>query len=278
MIKKKKSNITDLADTNFKKLSIQVSLNGLSFCVADTVSHNVLHSDIISFQEECLPEKLLNHLKALFQKYQLDEMKFDEVSVIHRNTLFTLVPKPLFDQNSLSDYLKFNTKILPNDALAFDEFDHQDMVNVYVPYTNVNNYIYELFGEFTFFHDGTIIISTLLNNADSSENPICYVHVSDTQLDICILDSKKLLLYNSFQYKTKEDFTYYVLFVLEQLELDVSTVNVKFFGAIEEDDPAYSMCLNYINNMVIFIPSGQRYMPLEPTNEARIDFTVLNSL
>lgn len=278
MIKKKKSNITDLADTNFKKLSIQVSLNGLSFCVADTVSHNVLHSDIISFQEECLPEKLLNHLKALFQKYQLDEMKFDEVSVIHRNTLFTLVPKPLFDQNSLSDYLKFNTKILPNDALAFDEFDHQDMVNVYVPYTNVNNYIYELFGEFTFFHDGTIIISTLLNNADSSENPICYVHVSDTQLDICILDSKKLLLYNSFQYKTKEDFTYYVLFVLEQLELDVSTVNVKFFGAIEEDDPAYSTCLNYINNMVIFIPSGQRYMPLEPTNEARIDFTVLNSL
>lgn len=278
MIKKKNNKRTDIADTNFKKLSIQVSLNGLSFCVADTVSQQVVQADTLRFQEECLPEKLVHHLKALFQKYRIDEMKFDEVSVIHRNTLFGLVPKPLFDPNALSDYLKFNTKLFANDTLAFDEFDHEDLVNVYVPYTNVNNYIYELFGEFTFFHDATIIISTLLNNADNKENPICYVHVSDTQLDICILDGKKLLLYNSFPYETKEDFTYYVLFVLEQMELEVSTVHVKFFGAIEEDDPRYVMCLNYMNNGVIFIPSGQRYMTFLPTNEARIDFTVLNSL
>ena len=144
MTKKRKNNSTDISDTNFKKLSIQVSLNGLSFCVADTVSHQVLLSDTIIFQEELNPEELLSHLIGLFKKHELEEKSFDEVILIHRNTLFGLVPKPLFDPNTLTDYLKFNTKLFSNDALAFDEVEHEDMVNVYVPYTNVNNYIYDL--------------------------------------------------------------------------------------------------------------------------------------
>lgn len=278
MIKKRKNNSIDLSDTNFKKLSIQVSLNGLSFCVADTVSHQVVLSDRLSFPEELNPEEMLRHLKELFATHRIEEKQFAEVGVIHRNMLFGLVPKSLFDSNSVSEYLKFSTQLFSNDVLEYDEVEHQDMVNVYVPYTNVNNYIYDLFGEFTFFHDATIIVSSLMNAKDETDKPICYVHVSERQLDICVLERKKLILYNSFSYETKEDFAYYILFVLEQLALDVTKIKVKFFGAIEEDDPRYGICLNYIENMIIFIPSGQHYMPLGDEDEARIDFTVLNSL
>ena len=278
MIEKRIKNSNDISDTNFKKLSIQVSLNGLSFCVADTVSHQVLLSDTINFPEELNPEEMLTHLKGLFKKYKLDDKSFDEITVIHRNRLFGLVPKPLFNPDLLSDYLKFNTKLFSNDALTYDEVEHQDMVVVYVPYTNVNNYIYDLFGEFNFFHDGTIIISSLLNTVGNLDMPICFVHVSEKQMDICVATNKKLLLYNSFSYETKEDFIYYLRFAFEQLELDSANVPVKFFGAIEEDDDCYTLCLNYIANMVIFIPSAQNDLQLAQHNENRIDFTVLNSL
>ena len=278
MTKKKKNSSLNIADKNFKKLSIQVSLNGLSFCVADTVLQKVLFSDSVDFLEEKNPMLVLDELKILFQEHQLNNMEFDEVVVVHRNTLFGLVPKSLFNADHLFEYLKFNTKVLGTDVLSFDVVENHELVNVYVPYMNINNYIYELFGEFTYMHNGTVLLQSLMNNQTQNQETICYVHVSKNQLDITVLDQRKLLLYNSFLYTTKEDFAYYLLFVLEQLELDSKTAIVKLFGSIEEDDPTFQLCFSYIQNLSIFAPSSPQLIKLGEPESKSIDFTLINTI
>jgi len=278
MTKKQSNNSLRIADKNFKKLSIQVSLNGLSFCVADTVSQELLFSDRVEFSEEKNPMILRDELDQLFQKHQLDAIKFDEVIVIHRNTLFGLVPKSLFNSNNLQEYLKFNTKVLATDVLSYDEVENHDLVNVYVPYMNINNYIYELFGEFTYMHNGTVLLQSLLNNQSQNQETTCYVHVNKFQLDITVLNQRRLLLYNSFMYNTKEDFVYYLLFVLEQLDLDPKISIVKLFGSIEEDDDIFQLCYTYIQHVSIFAPSPPQLINLGEHAINSIDFTLINTL
>ncbi|MFX0557699.1 DUF3822 family protein [Maribacter sp. CXY002] len=278
MIKNKINKGLDIADKNFKKLSIQVSLNGLSFCVADTVSHKVLMSDTLFFKEELNPISTKAELEKLFRKHKLDEQQFDDVVVVHRNTLFGLVPKPLFNADTLAQYLRYNTTILANDELAYDELGNQDIVNVYVPYMNINNYVYEIFGEFTYLHNGTVLIQSLLDLYGNQKDPICYVHVGKGQMDVAVISQRKLQLYNSFIFETKEDFAYFLLFVLEQLDLDTETVAVKLFGTIEEDDPIFELCYTYIKNIGIFVPSSPHHMELGEPQAEVIDFTVLNAL
>jgi hypothetical protein len=278
MIKKEINKGLDIADKNFKKLSIQVSLNGLSFCVADTVLQKVLFSDSVDFLEEKNPMLVLDELKILFQEHQFNNMEFDEVVVVHRNILFGLVPKSLFNPDHLFEYLKFNTKVLGTDVLSYDMVENHELVNVYVPYMNINNYIYELFGEFTYMHNGTVLLQALMNNQTQNQETICYVHVSKSQLDITVLDQRKLLLYNSFLYATKEDFAYYLLFVLEQLELEPKTAIVKLFGSIEEDDPIYQLCFSYIQNISIFAPSSPQLIKLGEPELKSIDFTLINTI
>ncbi len=278
MTKKEIKPSEDIADKNFKKLSIQVSLNGLSFCVADTVSQKLLYSDSMLFHEELNPLTLLVELKKLFQKHDLLQKQFDEVIVVHRNTLFGLVPKSLFNADEISSYLQFNAKVLPTDVFAYDEVEHQDIINVYVPYMNVNNYVYDLYGEFTYVHNGTVLIQSLLSNQGNANTTVCYAHVSKKQLDITVISQKKLLLFNSFLYETKEDFTYYLLFVLEQLELNTEEVPVKLFGVIEEDDPVFKLCYEYVQNISIFAPAYPHHFELGEPEIASIDFTVLNTL
>jgi hypothetical protein len=278
MTRKTINNRLDIADKNFKKLSIQVSLNGLSFCVADTVLQKLLFSDSVDFLEEKNPMMVLDELKKLFQEHELNNMEFDEVVVVHLNTLFGLVPKSLFNADHLLEYLKFNTKVLATDVLSYDIVENHELVNVYVPYMNINNYIYELFGEFTYMHNGTVLLQSLMNNQTQTQKTICYVHVTKNQLDITVLDQRKLLLYNSFLYATKEDFAYYLLFVLEQLELDPKTALVKLFGAIEEDDPIFKLCFSYIQNISIFAPSSPQLIKLGELESKSIDFTLINTI
>jgi len=273
----KRTNIEDIAPTGdaFKKLSIQVGLNGLSFCALDTISNKVLAFKKLPFQTVST-SYLLKELKSVLNENNLVGIKFSEVVVVHKNNMFSLVPKTLFNKDELANYLKFNTKIVTNDLIAYDEIPHHDMVNVYVPFTNVNNYIFELFGEFEFKHMGTVLITSLINQRRTPHEPVCYVQVSEREMELVIVSDKKLLFYNHFEYSTNEDFLYYLLFSLEQLQLNLQKVQLKLFGQVEEGDPLYGLCYQYIKNVSVFVPTNSAY-PLELEDNQAIDFTVLSS-
>ncbi|NNK18825.1 MAG: DUF3822 family protein, partial [Maribacter sp.] len=115
MTKKKINKEEDNSLDNYNKLSIQVSLNGLSFCVLDTIGNRILKSDRLVFEKNLSPLELRENLEQLVKMHKLDSSYFSEVVVVHSNNLFSLVPKSLFDAEELANYLKFNTKILAND-------------------------------------------------------------------------------------------------------------------------------------------------------------------
>ncbi len=276
MTEEVKNNVADNAAQEFNKLSIQVSLSGLSFCVLDTISNSILDSGKLVFEKERSPYGLQKGLVTLFEKHHLAKRIFSEIVVVHRNKLFSLVPKSLFNADEMANYLKFNTKIFANDHIDYDEVESYDMINVYVPFVNINNYIYELFGEFTFKHNGTVMIASLLSGHKTTKDPSCYVFIADQQMDVTVISQKKLLLYNSFDFTTKEDFIYYLLFTLEQLQLDTETVKLKLFGEIEEGDVIYNICHQYVKHISIFVPSVSS-LPMGMGKES-IDFTVLKAL
>ncbi|MBT8308071.1 MAG: DUF3822 family protein [Maribacter sp.] len=259
------------------KLSIQVSLNGLSFCVLDTIGNLILKSDRLVFKNYVSPQELQKQLEQFLTTHDLIDSEFMEVVVVHSNGLFSFVPKSLFDVNELANYLKFNAKILANDHIAYDEIHNYDMVNVYVPFVNINNYIFDLFGEFEYKHNGTVLVQGLLKNPALHKEPVCYVHLDGKQLDITIIAQKKLLLYNSFTITSKEDFIYYLLFTLEQLELDVESTKVLLYGTIEEGDDIFNLCYKYIKDIAIFNPTFVNYSLASP-NQKSPDFTILSTL
>ncbi|WP_420600994.1 DUF3822 family protein [Flagellimonas sp.] len=279
MTEKRTTSIEDFStDSNsFKKLSIQVGLNGLSFCVLDTISNKILAFERTVFETALTPYLLLKELKSVLNKGNIEAGEYSEIVVIHKNNMFSLVPKALFHKEELANYLKFNTKIMANDLIAYDEIAHHDMINVYVPFTNVNNYIFDLFGEFEFKHNGTVLIASLVNQNRASIEPTCFVQLSEREMELVVISDKKFRFYNHFEYKTKEDFLYYLLFSLEQLQIDLEKVHLKLFGLVEEDDPIYTLCYQYIKHVSVFVPNSAS-LPTEQTDNKAIDFTVLSSL
>ncbi|GLU45452.1 hypothetical protein Musp01_30760 [Muricauda sp. NBRC 101325] len=252
-------------------------MNGLSFCVSDTITNKILAFEKVRFNTPSTPYLLLKELKAKLSDQGDIGRNFSEVMVIHKNNMFSLVPKPLFNEEELPNYLKFNAKIMANDLIAYDEIPNQELVNVYIPYTNINNYIFELFGEFEFKHSGTVLISTLLNQNRMGTEPVCYVQVSDKEMEMMVIADKKLLFYNQFEFKTKEDFLYYLLFSMEQLNVDLEKVQLKLFGAVSEGDPIYELCYTYVKHVSVFVPSNPSF-PIDELENESIDFSILSAL
>ena len=232
--------------TTTLELSIQISLSGLSFCILNKDSNTVNVLKEVFFDKKLNPLEILDKLKEQFKTESDLNNTFSKVFVIHDNDLSTLVPKPLFNEDFLADYLKFNSKILQSDFITYDSITINDSVNVYVPYININNFIYDQFGSFTFKHVSTILIEHLLLIEKDSNIPKVYVNISNNHFEMIVINKTKLLLYNTFDYSTKEDFIYYILFTAEQLELDPETLSLVFIGDIDSKDELYIIAYKYI--------------------------------
>jgi hypothetical protein len=251
---------------DYYHLSIQVSLNGLSFCILDSIGKKIVRAESYRFSSRRNPFEAQKELKAFIKSQGVNTYAYSEVVVVHRNDLFSLVPKVLFDPQELPNYLKYNAKILANDLLEYDEIPAFDLVNVYVPFVNINNTIYDFFGDFEFKHHGTVLIEALLASTAVQNEPVCFAYVTPEELDIVVIQQKKLLYFNSFSYQTPEDFLYYLLFTMEQLELDTNTAKVRMFGHIEEGNPVFDLCQEYIQNLSIYLPD----LPSDITSEGLV--------
>ena len=252
---KQNSNITTLKTIIENKLSIQFNLDGFSFSIYNIISKKEVYFREYEFENsQVTPENLLLKIKDIFNTDTQLQNDFSSVIVIHQNNLSVLVPSRYFNKKELASYLNFNIKKLTIDYIAFDSLEVLESKNVYIPYVNINNYLFQNFGEFEYKHHSTVLIEKLLNSTNNKEKTM-FVNVSKTSLDIVVIENNQLILFNTFSYDTKEDFIYYILFVAEQLNLNVNEFSLHFTGKVNLEDAIYKITYKYIKN-VYFLESN----------------------
>ncbi|MDV7188428.1 DUF3822 family protein [Lutibacter sp. TH_r2] len=248
---KKINNTIDLKNLNENSLSIQISLDGFSFCIYNSYEKEIvaLSSYELEYDTTITPEQHLVFIKDVFEKETILKSNFKSVLVTHYNNLITQVPKPFLDKDNLESYLKYSVKLLENDYVTFDEIENSDIVNVYIPFVNINNFLIDIYGTFVFKHSSTRLIETILVNYKNNDKDYMFINVLNNTFELVILKNTKFQLYNQFSFKTKEDFIYYLLFTAEQLELNPEEFELKLSGEIEKESELYTVCYQYIRNI-----------------------------
>ncbi len=236
------------------KLSIQVSLNGLSFCLVNSQKHKLVWYKKITFNKELNPVKVLEEIETFYQNGKHLQQEINEVVLLFSNDLYCLVPEPLFIEKEASSYLKYNTKILKTDVVAHDTIPEIEVVNVYIPYINITNYFFDRYGEFEYKHCTSILIQEILK-LSPPEGKQVYLHNYEGYFDLVVIRDGKLLLCNTFHYETKEDFIYYLLFTAEQLKLDPLELNLFLTGSITKSSPFYEIVFSYVKNVQFLEPT-----------------------
>ncbi|MFT4801730.1 MAG: hypothetical protein ACI93N_001505 [Flavobacteriaceae bacterium] len=235
-----------------KRLSVQLSLSGLSFLVTNSETKEVYSFSEKKYKRPITPEKLLLDLKSSFEQNNELNDTFKEVAVIYATSLYSLVPSTLFDSSKTSEYLKFNSKILANDFIAFDTLGNHNITVVYIPFININNYLFDRFGNFSYYHSSTLLIEHLLNKEKSYTLPKVYINVTNNIFDFIAVKNGKLIICNSYEFTTPEDFIYFILFCLEQLKMNPDTVDLYISGSIEKEEATYKILYNYIRNITFY--------------------------
>jgi len=238
----------NITSKKYKKLSIQVSLTGLSYCCFDTLNNTITSLKEVHFDTQ-KTNKIEELLEGTFKDNPELKDSYDEIMVIHNNNLSTFVPAALFDENFMGSYLQYNTKVFETDFFTYDQISNYQMNSVYIPYVNINNFLIDTIGSFDYKHANSILIEKILDASKNNDEKKMIVNFNKGHFEIIVVQNQKLLLFNSFEYETPEDFLYYLLFTAEQLSLNPESFQLELLGNIEKNDLFYNIAYKYIRNI-----------------------------
>lgn len=276
--KKKRTKFLDVNKSYHIHLSIQLSLDGFSFSTLDIDQKKVLQVTHVKYEQfASTPELLLENVKKVFSKEKALQKRYASVNITHVNDLSVLVPKPLFDENKIKDYIKYSSKTFEQDYVVHDEIEDHEMINVYIPFVNVNNFFLERFGGFEYKHFSSVLIDSLLKTYQYSQHPHLFAYVHDRHFEIVAIAGNQFLLYNSFLYDTKEDFIYYILFAAEQLKFDTNQMELMLLGDISTESELYKTAFAYVKKVSLLENrSAFSFEKNISEKEKRRYFTLLN--
>ena len=267
----------NITEKQYKKLSIQVSLTGLSFCCFDTLNGTISSFNEVQFDTIDKGIAIEDLFANAFAEYPELNDQYDDILIIHSNNLSTFVPTALFDEQYMGSYLQYNTKVFETDFFAFDEISNYQINAVYIPYVNMNNYFIDKFGAFDYKHANSILVTKLLDASKNNDEKTMYVHFNQGHFEIIVIQNQKLLLFNSFDYQTVEDFIYYVLFTAEQMNLNPETFPLVLIGDITTESDYYKIAYKYIRNVALIDVEDLRWNNYFSEAENRNHFILFNS-
>ena len=224
---------TDLKET---QLSIQINLDGFSFCVYTLPDKQPLVFQRFEFEQKVLtPETHLKEIETIFDQNEFLCQDYKKVEVVHQNELATLVPDELFHEDNLKDYLEHTVKVLPIDFICFDTAEKRN--TVYIPFVNINNFLFNIYGSFEYFHSFTKLIEITSKGDVTAASDKIHIQVNNKNFELVAFKQNQL---------------YYILFTAEQLKLDPETLQLVLMGDIEKESELYSILYTYIRHISFY--------------------------
>lgn len=225
-------------------------LNGNSFFVGvmDTLDHRclffeeyeILEDDIIMALEEVFDDHYF--LRAAFWK----KIKFSQYH--HK---FTLIPNGLFVPENAFDYLDLITDV----TVGYDKVLHYKHENLGL--TNVFAVDYKLYQWLcSFYHNKKIVfihptgshIETLMKVKPNESFEAIDLTFNQSSFDIAYKKDNKLEFCNIFEYSSESDVLYFLLAVIDSLNIDTRNVQCNLYGSLDHNSLIYTKVKEFVKN------------------------------
>ena len=228
-------------NTNQYNLSIRLTSDGFSLFVTDE-RNNLLSSkkttfDIFNQSKEEIIEKLLQE--------QVLNINYQSVRIIVETDYYSCFPESMLDEDHIYDLLhlqyhqikptdcmKYNLLLAWNAVLAFSIPKHlNEVLTEILPEVNLEHHLY------SFINDKVAL--------DTGQN--FYIWLRNQTIDIVALEKGNLILINSYDYITKEDFVYHILNAAKQLSFDREECNLSIYNSDQQPELA-ELAAKYFRN------------------------------
>ncbi len=167
----------------------------------------------------------------------------------------TLVPAALFDQGNPEQYIKFNYTRRKDEMVFSDHLMPLDAWQVFSVPDQLVKSAREIFPKTRMVHASSLLIESIwINYKNRISSPHVFLNVREHLFDVMIFNGRQMSYFNTFAFQNPEEVTYYLIFVLEQLNFNPETVPLVLLGNVDMKEGLPELLFRYVRH----IEAGRR--------------------
>ena len=238
----------DINITKSYHISIQVSLNGFSFCLLDTVRNKYIALKHYSFDRA--GNNFENNISKVLSEDEFFKQEYKSSKLIFTSKKGTLIPVPLFNKDNLNDYFTFNHTLGEKEEIHYNKLKSTDAYVVFATPEYLSDLFRKSLPSLKIYHQSAPFIENIFwTGRNKKDRDTVYLNISRDMFDIAVVNGKKLNLYNCFSIQNENDLIYFVLYIFEQLKLDPEKTETVLAGEISKTMKHYEILKKYIRHI-----------------------------
>ena len=236
----------DINSTENYELSVELSLDSLSFCILDTIRKKFIM--LRSFQPDNSRKYSSEDISEIISKDDFLTKKYKKIIIIVPSSKFTLIPSPLFDPGRKDEYFSFNHIPSENNIILNNKLTDPDSFLIYSLSQPLYNLVKNIWpGVHPLHHLKPLLDSVCESGRKGTDNYI-HIHVERDFFNLIFYNQNILKFCNSFNYRNTSDIMYYTLNVFKSMGIKQEET-IFLSGQTERYDDLYSNLSLYVRNV-----------------------------
>lgn len=228
-------------------LSIHISTRSLIYSISTDNFKSIVELAHFEWNSSQNDTKFIqDRVKYLMQYQLLDQKKVEKVNISLLNSEFTLIPDAYSELNNTKLLLKFNTGVEHSKNSYIHHLNGVDFC--YTASGELINYLEKTFTNALIRHSGAITINLFFSQFSLQQCNL-FLNIHNGLVELAVKENNNLLFYNVFNYETDEDVLYYLLFTMEQLNLNPLLVNLCIAGQFDTNENLVRNIKKYIKSV-----------------------------
>jgi hypothetical protein len=243
----------DINSTENYELSVQVSPDGLSYCLLDSIRNKFIM--IRSFSAEDNKYFNSDKINELINNDDFLGRRYKKINCVMPSSKFTIIPAPLYDPGKKEEYFSFNHTLDDGDVVFADKTAEPDAFIVFAVSRPIVDLLKSRYPGLNLHHHIKLLLNhTSVERRRAAGNYI-HVHIERDFFNLLVFSNELLKFCNSFAYRNISDILYYVLNVFKNLDIKQEET-LHLSGLAEKYDDLSSNFSLYIRNIKFAEPAG----------------------
>lgn len=211
--------------------------------VRDTISQQLVAAEAWpGISETAELRKILNESKVL-------NHYFSKVDVLSAFPVSTLVPTALFDSEDQQKYLELEYGAQDAVRTIAENVFCVDSRNVFGIRDDIRDVLIMKYPNSRIRHATSMLLEVAFKTLRHKPGEHMVIQNFKDHLEAIVIKDGKMLLQNHFPYNGEEELLYYVMNLVEQLQLDPAYVGTSFMGEHCDSDSFRKLAKNYLGKV-----------------------------
>lgn len=229
-------------------LLIHIGLETFKYAVIDNGREQLKALVELELPDVNSQSGLMSAIENLPESAKQFKFSYNKIKIAFDTFHFTFIPQELYNESEKSGYAKFIQPVLASAPLVND-IKSVNIKNVSAIDSKLHETLNKLFNKPRIFNQASSFVEGIQKiNSDRKASSL-FIDIHTKHIQIAWINSSKLMFYNIFECVNLDEFNFYLLSLIDQLNIDTGQTRVILSGKTTPDDDYYQRIQKYFSEI-----------------------------